>query len=158
GRACAPARLGFLRFCLPRRPPPPPPPPRPEGPPPPPPRNKPRRQGLPLDRLEPGLQRELLAPARALRRLEAEEEPELRHRDADLREVEDPVAERLPQGPVPVDRPAPPDERRRGVGLADDARHVGDLPPPRAWRSAPIRRRVHEQPRLRAALPQRLQK
>ena len=116
-----------------------------------------RGQHLPLHRLEPRLGREPLAPAGALRRLEADEDAELRDGDADLREVEDPVPERLPQRPVPEDRSLLPDQRRREVDLADDAGHVGDLAPPVAGRTCRVRRRVDEQPRLRAARTERLQ-
>src|SRR5207302_10301801 len=53
-----------------------------------------RGENLPLHRLEPRLRRESLAPAAALRRLEADEVAELRDGDANLRKVENPVSER----------------------------------------------------------------
>src|SRR5436305_490531 len=68
-----------------------------------------------------------------------------------------PGAERLPELPVPVDRAAPVDQRRGEVDLAHDAGDVGDVPPPVARGAVGVRLRVHEQPRLCAALAQRLQ-
>src|SRR5207244_9138658 len=64
-----------------------------------------RGQNLPLHGLEPRLRSEPLSSPGAFRRLEADEDAELRDRNADPREVQDPVPKRLAQCAVAEDGP-----------------------------------------------------
>src|SRR5439155_10593735 len=91
---------------------------------------------------------------RSLRRLEAEEDAELRRRYADLREVEDRAAKRGPERPTAEHRTLVVDQRCREVDLAHDPGDLSDGAPPVPRLPCRIRLAVDEQPRLTAEIVQ----